>query len=109
MRPVRQTVSGAGVGGVIPLDIYLKPFNVTLACDLSAGATASYTVQYTLDDVFASEFNPATATWFNHPDLTNQTADAVATLISPVTGIRVNVASNTGSLAFTVAAAGMIG
>lgn len=98
MRPVTVSVVGVGNSPVIPLDLYLTPFNVSLQVRDVAGAV-DMTVQYTNDDVFAGTFNPATATWFDHADLTNQVGPAVGTIISPVTAVRlVNAGVGTAEL-----------
>jgi len=61
VRPIRVTVSSAAASNVIPLDQYISPFNIGLGVSLSAGASLTYTVQHTFDDVFSSTFDPATA------------------------------------------------
>lgn len=107
MRPTYQTVTGIAAGNPVPLDVYLNPFNVSVSVIISASAT--YTVQYTLDDVFATTFNAGTANWINHSALTNQAVTNNGTLISPVRAVRLNVSASTGSCAFQVVQAGAVG
>lgn len=104
MRPVTVTVVGAGNSAVIPLDLYLTPFNVSLQLLDVAGAV-DMTVQYTNDDVFAVGFDPNTATWFDHADLTNQLAAVTGTIISPVTAVRL-VNGDVGTAQLRVVQAG---
>jgi len=109
MRPVRQTLSagGAEIGDPIPIDVYQDPTNIGLGVEITA--TATYTVEHTFDDVFDEAFNPATATWFPHPTLAAQSANADGNLAFPPTAVRINVAANTGSVIFNVIQAGAIG
>ena len=60
-RPVYITVSSLANSNVVPLDTCRDPFNIGIACVLSAGASLTYTVQYTYDDVQAPTYNPASA------------------------------------------------
>lgn len=108
MRPIRVTVSSATTSQVIPLDQYISPFNASIGVTLSAGATLTYKVQYTFDDVFASAFSPATATWFDHATLTAKTASSDGNFAYPVTACRLNVAPYTsGTATINVVQAGL--
>ena len=110
MRPTRLTVSSLTTSPVVPMDTYQDPFNVGVAVALSAGATLTYTVQHTVDDVFAPGFNPATATWYPHATLAAKTASSDGNYVIPVTGIRLNVTAYTnGSATMTLVQAGMPG
>lgn len=95
MRPLTITQTGVGDTGAIPLDIYRNPFNVTIQCVPSGGA-AVYTVQYTLDDVYAPGYNPAAGNWFTLAGLSALSASAIDSLISPVTAIRLRVTAAPG-------------
>ena len=106
-RPVRVTVGSATASSVIPLNTYADPFNVGIGCDVSAGGTLTYTVQHTFDNVQASTFNPATATWFSNSTLVAQTADKDGNYAYPVTAVRLLVTAHTsGSVTMTVIQAG---
>ena len=110
MRPIVQTVSSQTVSTPIPMDTYQDPFAVSVAAVLSAGASLTYTVQHTFDDVFANDFNPATATWFNHASLASKTTSSDGNYSFPVRAIRINVGTYaSGSVTFTVIQAGMPG
>lgn len=91
MRPIRVVIGSATSSAVIPLDQYISPFNVGLAAVLSAGASLTYTVEHTLDDVFAPTFNAATATWFPHATLAAKTASSDGNYAYPVSAIRIRV------------------
>ena len=110
MRPIRVTVSSATVSAPIPLDTYQDPFNVSIGVVLSAGASLTYSVQHTFDDVYANNFNAATATWFNNSGLTAKTTSLDGNYNMPVTAIRLNVTVHSGgSATMTVIQAGMPG
>lgn len=95
--------SQSGASGVIPLDLYLNPFNVTLGVEISG--TANVTVQYTNDDI-----NVTTSldllTWNALSALTTITASAVDTLISAVTAVRVVTNSGGGTTVLRVLQSG---
>lgn len=108
MRPIRVTVSSATVSNVIPLDQYISPFNLGLGVSLSAGASLTYTVQHTFDDIFSPTFDPATANWFSHATMVNKTTSFDGNYAYPVTAIRLNVTVYTsGSATMTVVQAGI--
>ena len=112
MRPVIQTFSFAtsGASGVTPpvvTDVCISPFNVSLAIDPVSTTTATYTVQYTFDDPFAASFTPATAVWFNHPDLTSESGNNDGNIAFPVRAVRLNVSATDGDVTFFVTQAGI--
>ena len=108
MRPIRIPVSSATTSSVVPLDQYISPENVSIGVTLSAGASLTYKVQYTYDDVFASTFSPATATWFDHATLTGKTASSDGNFAFPVVAVRLNVTPYTsGTATLNVLQAGL--
>jgi hypothetical protein len=109
MRPVRVTLTAAGVSAPIILDTYRAPFSVGIG--VTKTGTVDYSVEYTYDDVFSSTFNPATAGWFVMSAFPLTTATSKdGTISSPVTAVRLNAVTITsGSLVMTVIQAGMPG
>lgn len=113
MRPITQSLSDASGGAkatpVIPLDIYLTPFNVSLQVTVVGAAT--YTVEFTNDDVFAVGYDPdgATANWTPLDGQTDAIANANSTLISPVTAVRMRQTLGDGSTTLRVVQAGVYG
>lgn len=91
MRPIRQTISALGSTQVIPMNLNSSPFNVGFGVTVSAGGSLTYKIQHTYDDVFSPSFNPATATWFDHPTAVGKTANFDASYAFPVTGVRLTV------------------
>jgi hypothetical protein len=106
MRPVRVTTSGVSTSEVIPIDQYLNPTNIGLGLDITG--TVTCTVEHTFDDVFAETFNPATAVWFPHPTLVNQSADADGNYAFPPTGVRLNQTVGAGSAILNLIQAGAV-
>lgn len=104
MRPVTYTIIGTGTSGVMVPDQYISPFNVSLGVTVSG--TSTYTVQYTFDDVFASNYVPASGNWVDHPTLTAQTGSKDSNIAYPVSGIRLNVTAGTGTVRLVITQAG---
>jgi len=97
-----QTVSKTGVGSSTPIvmNTNISPFNVGFG--VIATGTVDYTVQHTFDD-------PAVGftTWFSHPTVAGETANADGNYAFPVTGIKVLVNSGTGSATLKLIQAGI--
>jgi hypothetical protein len=84
------------------MNINTSPFNVGLGAVAGAGMT--YSIQHTFDDVF----NPAvTPTWFNHPTLANQIANADGNYAFPVRAIRLAVTAGSNAVTLTAIQAGV--
>lgn len=95
----------SGSSPVVPLDLYLTPFNVSLWA--IATGTISYDVQYTEDDVFATSYNPETGNWVSLQGMDDATTSQQTILVSPVTAVRSLQNSGTGSLALRILQAGI--
>lgn len=111
MRPVRQSTLGVMNTPIIPLDIYLKPFQVSLRAVITGAPT--YTVEYTEDDIWAAGYDPdaGTSTWLPLDGMTAAVANAYTTLTSPVTAVRMRqtVGAAPNAVALTVLQAGVLG
>ena len=107
MRSVVVTQTGAGISAPVVLDQYVSPENTGWAAVLNG--TATYAVEFSQDDPFA---NYATSynTNGNWTQLTGYTAVTISKFDNtayPVRALRVNVASGTGTLTFTVNQSGV--
>ena len=99
MAALYQTINGtAATGTAIILDWAVVPFNVSWAVEIQAG-TATFGVQYTLDnlnaaiDTFATN---TTVTWFNDANgALPQTSNTVGNYAFPVRALRLNVVTAT--------------
>ncbi|MGH9439961.1 MAG: hypothetical protein ACRD22_19295 [Terriglobia bacterium] len=93
MKPFApQVVTGIGISKIIPTDHYQAPFNLSLAVDISA--TATYNVEYTLDDISSGQ---APATWYSVPNFGALSAAKQGQLTQPCTAVRLNVTASTGT------------
>ena len=109
MRPVTVVQSGTGSTAPVVHDYLVNPSSVAIGTVVSG--TANYTVQHTLDDVFAASYVPASGNWYNsnNPRLVSATGnlyDAIgvasnSSLAVPVRASRVTVNSGTGSVTST--------
>lgn len=106
MRPVYIAAKAtSGNSAACILDQYLTPTDALLAVELggNTGGGASYTVQYSPDDPYASyatDYN-TNANWYNHPTLVTLAADGVDQLAVPARAVRLvtNTAGTGGTAA----------
>ena len=97
-----QTVSKTGTGSssALVMNTNQTPFNVGFGVVVTG--TVNYTVQHTFDD-------PAVGftTWFSHPTIASQTANADGNYAFPVTGVKVLVNSGSGTATMNLIQAGI--
>lgn len=97
-----QSVSKTGVGSssALVMNTNISPFNVGFGVTVTG--TVNYTVQHTFDD-------PAVgfSTWFSHPTVASQTANADGNYAFPVTGVKVLVNSGSGTATLNLIQAGI--
>lgn len=88
----------------VNLDPSIAPFTVSVAFIVGAGATASFKMQYTLDNFDDPLMTDAQATWFDSTDFPAATAASkAAALPFTVTRIRAVIATLTdGPLTMTI-------
>lgn len=98
--------TGVGATAPIPLDQYISPFSVTLALEFAG--TSNATVQYTNDDVFASNSHDAgVITWTNISALASKTSYTDTALTAPVSAVRLLINSGTDATRLIVRQAGI--
>lgn len=99
-RPISQTISATGTTGPVMLDWMIAPFDCTVTVIVPAGVTATYTLQYTQDDLNgvppAPAFTATTANWVNDPNMNAATATSQVSLNTPYIFIRLNVTALAG-------------
>jgi len=97
-----QTVSQTGVGSsdALVMNTNISPFNVGFGVVVTG--TVTYSVQHTFDD-------PATGftTWFSHPTVAAETANADGNYAFPVTGVKVLVTAGDGTATMNLIQAGI--
>ena len=82
------------------------PVNIEVSTVLQTGA-ATWSVQYTYDDPNNLPSGVTFPTAFNHPTLINCTASIDGPINDPVTAIRLQVVSGTGTVRMTIIQAGL--
>lgn len=92
--------SGEGSSDALVMNTNTNPFNVGFG--VVVDGTVDYTVQHTFDDP-----GVGFTTWFNHPTVAAQIADADGNYAFPVTGIRITMNSGDGSVVMNVVQAGI--
>jgi len=91
MRPKKVTVTGVGTSNWLPVDYKQDPMNLSTGCVLVSG-TATYSVEYTYDDVFDSAVTPVA---FALAAITAATTSKDGVINQPVRAIRLNVTGGT--------------
>lgn len=100
MRRQTVTVSSAASSAALPLSYGTRDFGVGFGCVVSGGASLTYKVQHTFDDIF----NPSvTPTWFDHSSVVSQTVNKDGNYAFPVAAVRLTVTAYTsGSVTLTL-------
>ena len=104
MPAISWTVTGTGTSPIYGVDNFQAPFNVGIGCTISA--TATYSVQYTFDDIQADGYVASSGTWFTSSDFSSATTSKAASFTIPCRGIRLNVSASTGSVTIQIQQAG---
>ena len=108
MRPVTVVADRAVspfYSSVVPVQLGSAPLNIGIACIVTG--TVTYSVQHTFDDVFAANFDPSTAVWFDHPTLVAQTGNKDGNYSAPPRGVRVFATAGTGSVRMVLVQSGV--
>lgn len=87
MRPKKITVSAVAASAWLPVDYKQDPMNLAIGCVVVSG-TATYSVEYTYDDVFDTTVTPVA---FSLSTITAQTTSKDGVINQPVRAIRLNV------------------
>ena len=101
MRQQIATKTGTGSSNVLPMDLYISPFNVGFG--VVATGTVTYTVQHTFD-------NPQTVAlpvWFPHPTIAAKSDNQDGNYAFPVAAIKVLVTAGEGTATMTLIQAGV--
>lgn len=82
------TLSGTGPSDSVNIDLSRFRNGVGLICTVDPGATATYSVQVSADNIH----------WNNHDVLVNQTVSANDSLVFPARSVRLNGTVTNGSV-----------
>lgn len=99
MQLQTRSKTGTGQTNVWVPDYRLCPFMIGLQCIVTG--TATYNVEFTLDDEAATQTN-----WFIYTGFSALTASAAGIFEIPCRGMRVNITSGTGSVTINFVQAG---
>lgn len=101
MRQQTATKTGTGSSNVLPMDLYISPFNVGFG--VVATGTVTYTVQHTFDD----PQTVASPVWFSHPTIAAKSDNQDGNYAFPVAAIKVLVTAGAGTATMTLIQAGV--
>lgn len=109
MKPVTITVTGVNPSVPVPVDLYQNPTDIGIQVLPGAGATV--TVQYTLDDVWATGYNPLTGNWFSvsAAALVGAIAAAAAKVTDKATAFRMNQTVGVSTSTMRLVQSGVMG
>ena len=93
---------GIGNGDWWPLDIYTPNQVTTISCNILGSGTATYSVQYTNEDIWNLPAADCLAVAHPVAALTGASTDQTAFTTTLMRAVRVNVASGSGQLRVTV-------
>jgi len=104
MRPQSVTVSSSTSSAWIPVDWRKEDFNLGIMVDVSAGASLTWSVEMTMDDIYDPTITP-TAVVAPAP-LDTGTADEVGQITIPCRAVRLTLVWVSGSAKMTIVQAG---
>lgn len=100
------TKTGTGRSAICVVDDFQTPFNIGIAVTLSS--TATFTVEYSLDDPNAAGYSPSTANWFVAPGFTSGSAAVAGAIVIPCRAICINASANAGTVTTNIVQAGPV-
>lgn len=106
------TVGSADEGETpwVACDVHRNPVNIGMIVDITSGASLTYEVQCTMDNLFADGFQESDAIYTIHPDLVSKTAKDDGNYAFAVTGVRVKISGHSsGGVLFYVNQSGLLG
>ncbi len=101
MRQQIATKTGTGSSNVLPMDLYISPFNVGF------GVVATGTVTYTVQHTFDNPQTVASPVWFSHPTIAVKSDNQDGNYAFPVAAIKVLVTAGAGTATMTLIQAGV--
>lgn len=102
MTPIRKTYTFTGLNAQVTqtpigFDYFKNPCNIAIGVDVVSGATATYTIQHTFDDIYSPSFSAATARWYPNASsgLSGGTVSVDGNYAFPLSAARLVTASGT--------------
>lgn len=115
ITPLVATVGTTSVGMDIGATLWsimnwhVAPVNIQVGCIITGALGVNYTVQYCYDDPNNLLSGVTYPQPFNHPTLAAQTTSLDGSINDPVTGVRLQINSGTGTVRTTIIQAGIAG
>jgi hypothetical protein len=106
MQYIALTKTGTGRSSICVVDDFQAPFNIGVAVSLSS--TATFTIEYSLDDPNAVGYSAATASWFVAPGFTSGSAAVAGAITIPCRAISINATANAGTITANIVQAGPV-
>ena len=100
------TKTGTGRSTICVVDDFQTPFNIGIAVSLSS--TATFTIEYSLDDPNADGYSAAAASWYVAPGFTSGSAAIAGALTIPCRAISINASANAGPVTAKIVQAGPV-
>jgi hypothetical protein len=100
------TKTGTGRSTICVVDDFQTPFNIGVAVSISS--TATFTVEYSLNDPNAAGYSAGSAAWFVAPDFTSGSAAIGGAITIPCRAICLNVSANAGTVMAQIVQAGPV-
>lgn len=96
-------INSATASPVSMVNVWKQGLNpATFMVNVSSGASLTYNVEITADDIAHPKYNPATGNWFPITGFAGQTASVTGVLSGACRGIRVNVTTyGSGTLTYS--------
>lgn len=76
---------------------HISPVNLSISVVLASASAATYSVQYTFDDL-QGNFGATSVTWFDSASASSITASTLVTITFPVTAVRVSCSTIPGTV-----------
>jgi len=96
--------AGTGRSGVLSVNNFGNPFNVGLGTTLTG--TATYNIEFSLDDPMDAGYVAASATWFAVGGMNGLDSAASGNLTVPCKAVSINITSGSGTVVLYVRQAG---
>jgi hypothetical protein len=102
-RQVVSVTGGVANSATVPVNHRAETFAIGFGCVVDAGATLTYKVQHTFDDIYEKARTGGTVDWFDHATVTGKTANSDGNYAFPVTAIRIAITAWTsGGVTLTI-------
>ncbi len=101
-------ISQTGIGSSVAFPIDYTQRRTLVSLGIKVTGTATYTIQFTMEDVLDDEFNSSTAEWLPlGATSTNATVSNLVYNAFACGGLRVTISSGTGTVDVTILQSGV--